>query len=198
MKNERGYYTLKTITYPNTHKNSRFLSNFCLTAKTRLNYIKSALAKSKASREKLNLLQAHNTPEACFFMRSIFAPRQNKLSSDRLFSMVERSGQPFAVGCLPVMTVSHPVMFYRPTVRSSAVDSENLLQDTAEMIYKFLCVNRTQPHFNLCIQTIQANNETNARLNLSADFQCLARIAQINLENTPKINRTFAQGGVYA
>ncbi|WP_179108112.1 ash family protein [Rodentibacter pneumotropicus] len=38
-----------------------------------------------------------------------------------ILSMVERNGQPLAVGCVPLVAVSHPVTFYRQTVRSLAV-----------------------------------------------------------------------------
>ncbi|HHF1625103.1 TPA: hypothetical protein ACPI87_001629 [Haemophilus influenzae] len=63
------------------------------------------------------------------------------------------------------------------------------------MIYKFLCVNRTHPHFNLCIQTIHANTEESERLSLNADFRHLVTVAKTN----PKFNRTLAmKGGIYA
>ncbi|WP_418601630.1 host cell division inhibitor Icd-like protein [Haemophilus sp.] len=86
-------------------------------------------------------------------------------------------------------------MCYRQIVESFAVAFQKLLQETAEMIYKFLCVNRTRPHFNLCIQSIHANNEESARLSLNADFRYLATVAKIN----PKFDRTLAmKGGIYA
>ena len=179
-----------------TPKNKPFLQNG-LTDKTRLNYSSPNLAKSRASRDKLNILQANDsTPfNRAFFVRSVYAPIQNNLSFDRLFSMVARNGQPLAVGCFPVKAVCHPVTCYRPTVTSLAVVPKNYLQDTAEMIYKFLCVNRTHPHFNLCIQTIHANTEESARLSLNADFRHLVTVAKIN----PKFNRTLAmKGGIYA
>lgn len=179
-----------------TRKNKPFLQNG-LTDKTRLNYINLALAKSRASRGKLNLYKANDsTPfNRAFFVRGIYAPIQYSLFSDSLFSMVARNGQPLAVGCLPCMAVFHPVTCYRPTVESLAVVPENLYKDTAEMIYKFLCVNRTHPHFNLCIQTIHANTEESARLSLNADFRHLVTVAKIN----PKFNRTLAmKGGIYA
>lgn len=115
-----------------TRKNKPFLQNG-LTDKTRLNYINSALAKSSASRGKLNLYKANDsTPfNRAFFVRSVYAPIQNNLSFDRLFSMVARNGQPLAVGCLPCMAVFHPVTCYRPTVESLAVVPENLYKDTA-------------------------------------------------------------------
>ncbi|MCR1838105.1 host cell division inhibitor Icd-like protein [Pasteurella caecimuris] len=177
-----------------TPKNRKFLQSG-LTVKTKLNYIKSALAKSKVRASKLVLLlQANSTPNRAFFVRSVYAPIQYSLFSDSLFSMVAHSGKGFALCRFPVITVFEPVMCYRPSLETLAVVPQNLLQETAEMIYKFLCVNRTHPHFNLCVQTIQANNETNARLSLSADFQCLSLIAKIN----PKFDRTFTQGGIYA
>ena len=179
-----------------TRKNKPFLQNG-LTDKTRLNYINPAFAKSRASRGKLNLIKANDsTPfNRAFFVRGIYAPIQYSLFSDSLFSMVARNGQPLAVGCLPLLAVFHPVTCYRPTVESLAVVPENLIKDTAEMIYKFLCVNRTHPHFNLCIQTIHANTEESARLSLNADFRHLVTVAKIN----PKFNRTLAmKGGIYA
>ena len=180
-----------------TRKNKPFLQNG-LTDKTRLNYINPALAKSRASRGKLNLSMANSSTPVltrAFFVRSVYAPIQNNLSFDRLFSMVARNGQSLAVGCFPLIAVCHPVTRYRPTVTSLAVVLENLSMDTAEMIYKFLCVNRTHPHFNLCIQTIHANTEESARLSLNADFRHLVTVAKIN----PKFNRTLAmKGGIYA
>ncbi|WP_420920539.1 host cell division inhibitor Icd-like protein [Haemophilus haemolyticus] len=146
-----------------------------------------------ASREKLNLYKANDsTPQnRAFFVRDIRTP-QNKL---RIFqhlstiysSMVERN-EPSMTGCLPCMAVSHLVTFYRPTVRSLAVVPENLYKDTAEMIYKFLCVNRTQSHFNLCVISLNSTTEEQARLSLSADYRFIAVVARINPQN----NRTLA------
>ena len=151
--------------------------------------------KTIASREKLNYLSQANdsTPQnRAFFVRDIRTP-QNKLRilfqhlSTIYSSMVERN-EPSLTGCLPVMAVSHIVTLYRPTVRSLAVDSENLSQDTAEMIYKFLCVNRTQSHFNLCVISLNSTTEEQARLSLSADYRFIAVVARINPQN----NRTLA------
>ena len=198
MKNEQAYYSRKSNTYYKTNKNISFLFISRLTDKTRLNYINSAFAKSRASRDKLNLQMANSSTPVltrAFFVRSVYAPIQNNLSFDRLFSMVARNGQPFVVGCFPFVAVCHPVTCYRPTVTSLAVVPKDLQMDTAEMIYKFLCVNRTHPHFNLCIQTIHANTEESARLSLNADFRHLVTVAKIN----PKFNRTLAmKGGIYA
>ena len=80
-----------------------------------------------ASREKLNYLPEANdsTPlNRAFFVRNIRTPKEY---ADFVFnlnpiilSMVERNG-PSLTGCLPLVAVSHPVMLYRPTVRSLAV-----------------------------------------------------------------------------
>ena len=152
-----------------------------------------ALAKSKASREKLNLYKANDsTPfNRAFFVRNIRTPKEY---ADFVFnlnpiilSMVERN-EPSMTGCLPVMAVFHLATLYRPTVESLAVDSENLSQDTAEMIYKFLCVNRTQAHFNLCVISLNSTTEEQARLGLSADYRFIEVVARINPQN----NRTLA------
>ena len=147
-----------------------------------------------ASRDKLIYLQANDsTPfNRAFFVRDIRTPKEY---ADFVFnlnpiilSMVERNGQPLVVGCFPVKAVCHPVMLYRPTVTSLAVVPKNYLQDTAEMIYKFLCVNRTQSHFNLCVISLNSTTEEQARLSLSADYRFIAVVARINPQN----NRTLA------
>ena len=151
--------------------------------------------KTIASREKLNYLSQANdsTPQnRAFFVRDIRTP-QNKLRilfqhlSTIYSSMVERN-EPSMTGCLPCMAVFHLVTFYRPTVESLAVVPENLYKDTAEMIYKFLCVNRTQSHFNLCVISLNSTTEEQARLSLSADYRFIAVVARINPQN----NRTLA------
>ena len=189
-------YTIKSMHYKEKCEKINKFTILLLTDKTRLNYIKSAFSKLRAGRDKLNLHMANNSAPTCaFFVPCVYAPIQNNLSFDRLFSMVARNGQPLAVGCFPVKAVCHPVTCYRPTVTSLAVVPKDLHMDTAEMIYKFLCVNRTYPHFNLCIQSIHANNEESARLSLNADFRYLATVAKIN----PKFDRTLAmKGGIYA
>ena len=146
-----------------------------------------------ASRGKLNLIKANDsTPQnRAFFVRNIRTPKEY---ADFVFnlnpiilSMVERNG-PSLTGCLPLVAVSHPVMLYRPTVRSLAVVLINQPKDTAEMIYKFLCVNRTQAHFNLCVISLNSTTEEQARLSLSADYRFIAVVARINPQN----NRTLA------
>ena len=147
-----------------------------------------------ASRGKLNYLTLANdsTPlNRAFFVRDIRTPKEY---ADFVFnlnpiilSMVERN-EPSLTGCFPVETVFHLVTFYRPTVESLAVVPENLYKDTAEMIYKFLCVNRTQSHFNLCVISLNSTTEEQARLSLSADYRFIAVVARINPQN----NRTLA------
>ena len=141
-----------------------------------------------ASREKLNLIKANDsTPlNRAFFVRNIRTPKEY---ADFVFnlnpiilSMVERNG-PSLTGCLPLLAVSHPVTLYRPTVRSLAVVLINQIKDTAEMIYKFLCVNRTQSHFNLCVISLNSTTEEQARLSLSADYRFIAVVARINPQN---------------
>ncbi|WP_158074618.1 hypothetical protein [Rodentibacter genomosp. 1] len=53
------------------------------------------------------------------------------------------------------------------------------------MLFKFLCVNRTQAHFNLCVISLYSITEEQARLSLSADFRHIATVA--------RINRTFSE-----
>lgn len=147
-----------------------------------------------ASRGKLNYLPEANdsTPlNRAFFVRDIRTPKEY---ADFVFnlnpiilSMVERN-EPSLTGCLPLVAVFHLVTFYRQTVESLAVVLINQPKDTAEMIYKFLCVNRTQAHFNLCVISLNSTTEEQARLSLSADYRFIAVVARINPQN----NRTLA------
>lgn len=128
-----------------------------------------------------------------FFVRNNRTPKENAvfvLHTEKpiFLSMVERNGQSLT-GCLPYVAVSHPVTFYRPTVRSLAVVPKNQHMELSAMIYKFLCVNRTLPHFNLCVISLNSTNEEQARLNLSSDFRHIATVARIN----PKSDRTLSQ-----
>ena len=91
-----------------------------------------------ASRGKLNLYLANDsTPlDRAFFVRDIRTPKEY---ADFVFnlnpiilSMVERN-EPSLTGCLPDMAVFHLVTFYRPTVESLAVDSENQYLESTQM-----------------------------------------------------------------
>ena len=119
MKNRWANYSQESTHDQISQTKIRLFSCSLLTDETRLNYIKSAFAKSNASREKLNFQMANNsTPNRAFFVRAIYLSNKNSVIFDKLFPMVERNGQPLAVGCFPFEAVSHPVTFYRPTVRS--------------------------------------------------------------------------------
>ena len=159
----------------------------------RLNYIKSAFAKSNASRKKLSLLKANNsTPNPAFFVREIYLSNKNSLISDKLFPMVERNGQPFAVGCFPLVAVSHPVTFYRPTVRSLAVVPEKLLKETTQMKqFIFAAIRRTDLSNRIQKIRINAETERDARAQFACTF-ILVLAGTINLKNTSDFNRTFA------
>ena len=106
--------------------------------------------------------------------------------------MVERNGQPFAVGCFPLVAVSHPVTFYRPTVRSLAVDSENLSQESTQMYqFIFAAIRRTDLTNHIKKIRITADTEQAARAQFARDF-VLVLTGKINLQNTVKNDRTFA------
>ena len=189
QKTKRAYYTRKTNTYHKTNKNIRFLFSSCLTDKTRLNYINLALAKSSASRGKLNLSMANSSTPVltrAFFVRSVYAPIQNNLSFDRLFSMVARNGQPLAVGCFPLIAVFHPVTCYRPTVESLAVVPENLLLELTQM-YQFIFALIRAPQIKI---RLLADNEQQARSRFT-DGDTLLFVGKIN-QNPLKNNHTLA------
>ena len=173
-------YTIKSMHYKEKCEKINKFTILLLTDETRLNYIECALANCGVRSSKaVLLLQANSAPIRAFFVRSVYAPIQYSLFSDSLFSMVAHSGKGFALCRFPVITVFDPVMCYRQIVESFAVAFQKLLY----------------PHFNLCIQSIHANNEESARLSLNADFRYLATVAKIN----PKFDRTLAmKGGIYA
>ena len=157
-----------------------------------------ALAKSKASRGKLNYLQLANdsTPQnRAFFVRNIRTPKEY---ADFVFnlnpiilSMVERN-EPSMTGCLPIVAVFHLVTFYRPTVESLAVVSENLQLETTQMYqFIFAAIRRTDLTNHIQKIRITADTEQAARAKFARDF-VLVLIGKINLQNTVKNDRTFA------
>lgn len=148
-----------------------------------------ALAKSKVSREKLNYLLANDsTPQnRAFFVRNIRTPKEYAdfalHINPIILSMVERNGQPLAVGCFPVKAVSHPVTFYRPTVRSLAVDSEKILLESTQMYqFIFAAIRRTDLSNHLQKIRITADSERNARAKLAHEF-VLVLAGRINLQS---------------
>ena len=149
------------------------------------------LAKSKVSREKLNYLTLANdsTPQnRAFFVRNIRTPQEFAdfvLSNLKIHSMVERNGQSLT-GCLPMLAVSHPVTFYRPTVRSLAVDSENLTLESTRM-YQFIFALICAPQLKI---RLLADNEQQARSRFT-DGESLLLVGRIN-QKPLKNNRTLA------
>ena len=145
-----------------------------------------------ASRGKLNikLLANDSTPlDRAFFVRDIRTPKEY---ADFVFnlnpiilSMVERNG-PSLTGCFPITTVFHPVMLYRPTVESLAVDSENKLLESTQM-YQFIFALIRAPQIKI---RLLADNEQQARSHFT-DGDTLLFVGRIN-QNPLKNNRTFA------
>ena len=139
-----------------------------------------------ASREKLNYLPEANdsTPQnRAFFVRNIRTPKEY---ADFVFnlnpiilSMVERNG-PSLTGCLPLVAVSHPVMLYRPTVESLAVDSENKLLESTQM-YQFIFALIRAPQIKI---RLLADNEQQARSRFT-DGDTLLFVGRIN--QNPKL-----------
>ena len=155
------------------------------------------LAKSKTSREKLNHLTLANdsTPfNRAFFVRNIRTPKEFAdfvLSNLKIHSMVERDRQSLT-GCLPMLAVSHPVTFYRPTVRSLAVDSKNQLLESTQMYqFIFAAIRRTDLTNQIQKIRITADTEQAARAQFARDF-VLVLTGKINLQNTVKNDRTFS------
>ena len=98
------------------------------------NKFHTVVAKSTTSRRKLNTTEANtSTPKnnRAFFVCSTRTPQENRLAV--FLSMVERSGQSLLIGCYPLWAVFHPVTFYRQTVESLAVDSENITKESIKM-----------------------------------------------------------------
>ena len=155
-----------------------------------------ALAKSKASREKLNYLHQANdsTPfNRAFFVRNIRTPQEFAdfvLSNLKIHSMVERNRQSLT-GCPPDVAVSHPVMLYRPTVRSLAVDSKNQHQESTQMYqFIFAAIRRTDLSNQIQKIRIIAATEQEARHQLARVY-ILLLAGRINLQNALKSNRTL-------
>ena len=185
------------IIYVNYKQCENNYNTFHFTKRSQICEYICVLAKSKASRGKLNLYLANDsTPlNRAFFVRNIRTPQEFAdfvLFNLKIHSMVERSGQPLAVGCFPVKAVFHPVTFYRPTVESLAVVSKNLLLETTQMYqFIFAAIRRTDLSNQIQKIRITADTEQAARAQFARDF-VLVLTGKINLQNTVKNNRTFA------
>ena len=172
--------------------NENFYNLNTLQSAVNFGIIFSQSEKVIASRGKLNylLLANDSTPlNRAFFVRDIRTPKEY---ADFVFnlnpiilSMVERN-EPSMTGCFPVETVFHLVTFYRPTVESLAVDSENLLLESTQM-YQFIFALIRAPQIKI---RLIADNEQQARSRFT-DGDTLLFVGRIN--QTPfKNNRTLA------
>ncbi len=174
-----------------------------LTTQKHSPYAIHAFAKSEAERQNSNIQTANNsTPlTRAFFIRCTRTPKENALGV--LLSMVACSGQGLTLGCLPYVAVCHPVTRYRPiTVTSEAIAPKNQRKELSAMkrfAFTYACVLRNTDTYTTQTVRILANSETEARLQLTADYRLeLDRpIAKVCL-NLPGCTATTAQGGVYA
>jgi hypothetical protein len=125
-----------------------------------------------------------------FFVRNIRTPQEFAdfvLSNLKIHSMVERDRQSLT-GCPPDVAVSHPVTFYRPTVRSLAVDSKNQHQESTQMYqFIFAAIRRTDLSNHLQKIRITADSECNARAKLASEF-VLVLAGRINLQNASTLS----------
>lgn len=171
-----------------------FLIEIALQTTVKFGIMDTQSEKVIASREKLNYLLANDsTPQnRAFFVRNIRTPKEYAdfalHINPIILSMVERNGQPLAVGCFPVKAVSHPVTFYRPTVRSLAVDSEKILLESTQMYqFIFAAIRRTDLSNHLQKIRITADSERNARAKLAREF-VLVLAGRINLQNASALS----------
>ena len=177
-----------------------FLIEIALQATVNFGIMNAQSEKVIASRGKLNYLHMANdsTPQnRAFFVRNIRTPKEYAdfvlHLNPIILSMVERNGQSLT-GCLPMLAVSHPVTFYRPTVRSLAVDSENLTLESTQMYqFIFAAIRRTDLTNHIQKIRITADTEQAARAKFARDF-VLVLTGKINLQNTVKNDRTFIKG----
>ncbi len=198
-KNKANLTLIKTDCNLFTKCGKNFQS-FLLTTETAINYIKYALAKSKAEpRNSNDLLVANSsTPilDRAFFVRSLHRPKINPAMD--LFSMVACGGKGFALCCVPQVAVFEPVARYRPKAsKLQAVTSIKYLVELIAMIYQFLGISRQHYDQTKAEQIrILADNETQAKAYLARDH---VLISLGRLPNTAKNDRTLTvKGGVYA
>ncbi|MCW9698147.1 ash family protein [Avibacterium sp. 20-129] len=147
------------------------MRNLTLTASTQTAYTFHAFAKSKASRDKLNIEEANSTPTRAFFVRRFHTPKENRPAV--ILSMMACSGQPLGWLDSLFYPVCHPATRYRQSVTSLAIALEQFRKGLSAMIYKFQLLG-TRLHVST-----YAQSEAQARqfLNLSPqDAICFARI----------------------
>ena len=165
-----------------------FLIEIALQTTVNFGIMNTQSEKVIASRGKLNYLQLANdsTPsDRAFFVRNIRTPKEYAdfvlYINPIILSMVERN-EPSMTGCLPIVAVFHLVTFYRPTVESLAVDSENLQLESTQMYqFIFAAIRRTDLSNRLQKIRITADSERNARAKLAREF-VLVLTGRINLQ----------------
>jgi len=168
--------------------NEKFYNLNPLQSAVKFGIIFSQSEKVIASRGKLNLYLANDsTPlNRAFFVRNIRTPKEYAdfvlHINPIILSMVERN-EPSLTGCLPDMAVFHLVTFYRPTVESLAVDSENQYLESTQMYqFIFAAIRRTDLSNHLQKIRINADSERNARAKLAREF-VLVLAGRINLQS---------------
>ena len=171
-----------------------FLIEIALQTTAKFGIMNTQSEKVIASRGKLNYLQLANdsTPlDRAFFVRNIRTPKEYAdfvlHINPIILSMVERN-EPSMTGCLPIVAVFHLVTFYRPTVESLAVDSENLQLESTQMYqFIFAAIRRTDLSNRLQKIRITAASERNARAKLAREF-VLVLAGRINLQNASALS----------
>ncbi|MFU2060096.1 ash family protein, partial [Avibacterium volantium] len=160
---------------PFFYKCGAFFADFFLTENAFENYSILAFAKSKASRDKLNIHKANSTPTRAFFVRRFHTPKENRPAV--ILSMMACSRQSLRLAGLPCVPVCHPATRYRQIVTSLAIALNHSTQGLSAMIYKFQLVGS-----RLHVSTY-AKSEAHARqfLNLTPqEAICFARIKGVN------------------
>lgn len=133
-----------------------------------------------------------STPlDRAFFVRNIRTPKEYAdfvlHINPIILSMVERN-EPSMTGCLPIVAVFHLVTFYRPTVESLAVDSENLQLESTQMYqFIFAAIRRTDLTNQIQKIRITADTERAARAQFARDF-VLVLAGKINLQNASALS----------
>lgn len=165
-----------------------FLIEIALQTTVNFGIMNTQSEKVIASCGKLNLYLANDsTPlNRAFFVRNIRTPKEYAdfvlHINPIILSMVERN-EPSLTGCLPDMAVFHLVTFYRPTVESLAVDSENQYLESTQMYqFIFAAIRRTDLSNHLQKIRITADSERNARAKLAREF-VLVLAGRINLQS---------------
>lgn len=164
-------------------QNSRQL----LTTPTRSPYAFLALAKSKASREKLNQsCKANNsTPlNRAFFVRNFRTPQKSGFR--RLFSMVGRNRHAYAWLLSLYEQFSHPVTLYRPNREKFSGSSSKFIQGLSAM-KRFIFMTTGELRLKITLSA-HSREEAERKIRWTSPPICIAS----NLPPRPLFN---AQGG---